>query len=403
MKKLIKVLVVMLITLCLTGENIGFAESVPKKINNMGIQPTLNEGKKWRIGYCGMNKAVNHNNNLHAITEGLQKTDWLVSENERPDVCPQKVASVWDNTSLWMYLSKPYTSDYIEFVEDAYYFPTDKQREDLDAYTEYVVKDVQEKDIDLMIVMGTIAGEHLTKVALPVKKMVFSTNDAIASGIVKEAKDSGKDYTWAHMYPDRFKNYIQVFYDTFKFETLGIVYEDTPTGRVLGGVEDVYAVAEKNGFKVVSKTVEDKDNETHIEDYHNRKFYKELKKAYEALAEEVDAVYFSLYNARTVEMVEELMEPFYEKCIPVFTLHPVDLNYGVLMSVTDMEEEGLSSFYADAITRGLVESSLRNIEQIYNVPPGILLNQEVAKRMGYAIPFELLLAADKIYNEIEKP
>ena len=379
------------------------AEGIKEKANT-SEESKFKHGQKWKIAYCGMNKSSNHVSNMKAIINGFESSGWLTKKNERKGEYPEAKEGSWDNTPFWKYLSSQGASKYIEFQKDAYFFPTEKEMKDLDAFTHKTVETINARgDIDLLIVMGTIAGEKLTDKGLNTKMMVFSTNNAVASGIVDGIKDSGKDKVWAHMYPERFKNQLRVFYDTFKFEKLGIIYEDTPTGKVIGAVDDVEAVAKEKGFQIVERHIEDKDEQTDIKNFKEKAFYKETLKAYEELAQQVDAVYISLYNARSYDMVESLMQPFYEKGIPVFASHGINVQYGMLMSVTDMSDAGLGSFYANAIERGLKEDSLRNIDQVYNTAPKIIINLEAAKRTNYKVPFEVMLVADEIHTTINKP
>jgi ABC-type uncharacterized transport system substrate-binding protein len=379
------------------------AESVTGRTSD-NEEVSLNNGQKWKIAYCGMNKSSNHVSNMQAIINGLESSGWLTTRDKREGVYPTIKQGDWNNEPLWKYLSDKSASEYIDFDKDAYFFPTEEEMKDLDAFTRKVIDTINKRgDIDLLIVMGTKAGECLTDKGLNTKMMVLSTNNAVTSGIVDGIKDSGKDKVWAHMYPDRFKNQLRVFYDTFKFEKLGIVYEDTPTGRVIGAVDDINEAAKEKGFEVIAKNVVDKDEDTDITDYKQKSFYKETLKAYEELAQQVDAVYISLYNSRTYNMVESLMQPFYEKGIPVFSSHGINVQYGMLMSVTDMSDPGLGSFYASAIQRALQEDSLRNIDQVYNTPPKIIINMEAAKKTNYKIPFEVLLVADEVHTKISRP
>lgn len=368
------------------------------------VKENLKNGQKWKIAYCGMNRSSNHVNNMQAIISGLESSGWLTSREEREEAYPSIEEGAWNNEPLWGYLSSKGASEYIEFVKDGYFFPNAEEMQDLGAYTAQIADMINKRgDIDLLIVMGTVAGEYLSKAPLDTKIMVFSTNNAVTSGIVEGIKDSGKDKVWAHMYPERFHNHIRVFYDTFKFEKLGVIYEETPTGRVIGAIDDVMTVSKEKGFEVITKNIGDKDNEPEIKDYKEKTFYKETLKAYEELAQEVDAVYISLYTARTYDMVESLMQPFYDNGIPVFSSHGINVQYGMLMSITDMSDPGLGSFYANAIERGLQEDSLRNIDQVYNTAPKIIINLEAAKRTNYKVPFEILLVADEVYTAVNKP
>jgi len=59
----------------------------------------------------------------------------------------------------------------------------------------------------------------------------MSVTDAVNSGIVLSAEDSGKDNVHAQLEPGRFHRQISMFHEIFRFKKLGVPFEDTPEGR----------------------------------------------------------------------------------------------------------------------------------------------------------------------------
>lgn len=210
--------------------------------------------------------------------------------------------------------------------------------------TDTIVERLNQKhDIDLMIVMGTVAGSLLTDDRHTVPAMVFSTSNAVLAGIVKSVEESGRDRVWAHMYPTRFRRQIEVFHDIFAFKKLGMVYEDSPAGRTQAAVQDVEALARERGFEIIRCFVNDNQPDKDA-------FFQEMLAAHQKLAREVDAMYMSIYpGSRKFEMLPALMEPFYEKKIPVFSQLKPEVQYGALMSVADADFMGIGLFGAEAI------------------------------------------------------
>jgi hypothetical protein len=64
---------------------------------------------------------------------------------------------------------------------------------------------------------------------------------------------------------------------------------------------------------------------------------------------------------------------------------------------------GIGLFGAEAIAMVLKGGSTRNLPQVYESTPYIVLNLEAAQKIGYRPPFDILLVADRIYRKIERP
>lgn len=253
----------------------------------------------------------------------------------------------------------------------------------------------QRQDLDMMIVMGTVAGQALVNDVHSVPLMVFSTSNAVQAGIVKSNEDSGRNNVWAHMDPDRYRQQIEVFHDLFGFKKLGMVYEDSVPGRSFAAVEDVEAVARERGFEIVRYFVKDSQPDKDA-------FSRETLAAHRKLAQEVDAVYMTLYMDRKAAMLPELLAPFYDKKIPVLAQQgAAEVKNGALLSVYRADFGGVGLFGAEAIARVLNGATPRSLPQVFANTPNIVLNLEAADKIGYAPPFDILLIADEIYQQKE--
>src|SRR5690606_38633895 len=114
------------------------------------------------------------------------------------------------------------------------------------------------------------------------------------------------------------------------------------------------------------------------------------------LASQVDAMFITL-GPWDVKKLPELLQPFKDKKIPVFSqLGPEEVEYGALLSLSRSNFDGLGMFGADTIAKVLNGSSPRELPQVYGDTPRIVINLEVADQIGYQIPFEILLASDDI-------
>ena len=117
------------------------------------------DGQKWRIGYFKSGDYVDYPKTLHFIAQGLQQLGW-VSLPAIPDGLSGK--------QLWQLLAEHAHSDTIEFVADAWWhsgnFDADQRPEVRKIILERLKK---RKDIDLVIAMGTWAGQDMASIGAP--------------------------------------------------------------------------------------------------------------------------------------------------------------------------------------------------------------------------------------------
>jgi len=346
-----------------------------------------NHGKPWRIAYCESGEFVNYASTLHALIRGLAELGWIKADG-LPFTVGQK-----DTREMWYWMTSHDIGPYIEFVPDAYYSLENMNGIEMTGVAEGLIQRLNEKqDIDLMIVMGTQAGKLLANDLHQVPTLVFSVSNAVQAGIIQSINDSGENHIWAHVEPGRYERQIEIFHDLFAFKKLGMVYEDSPDGRGYAALEDVQKVANKRGFKIYSVFVKDKQGDKAAHQV-------QMIAAYHKLVNEgVDAVYSTLYIDRNVAELAELFQPLYEDHIPIFAQMGVDeVKNGSLLSVYRSDFMGLGSFGAHIITEVFSGVNPRELTQVYENTPSIVLNLKVAKKINYNPPFEVLLVADEIY------
>lgn len=350
--------------------------------------PALNNGKKWRIAYVESDPYVNYAGTFYYLIKGLEKIGWVKGVEGLPFKAGQE-----DARPMWDYLTSHDTGPYIEFVKDGFYslisMPADADAQLVDRLN-------TKQDIDLLIVMGTSAGRKLTGGKHNVRTMVFSTSNAVTSGIVKSENDSGSDQLWAHMDTMRYKRQIQVFHDIFHFKKLGMMYEDSENGRVYAALSDVQDVAKERGFELVTAFVEEPKN---ADD--NARYEADVLAASQKLATQVDAMYLSS-GRWNVSKLPQLLKPYYDNKIPVFSQQgSAEVENGALLSLYRANFSGVGSFGAETIAKTFKGTALRELPQIFGDTPSIVINLEVADRIGYKTPFDILLAADEIFTSIK--
>lgn len=204
--------------------------------------PSHTSGRKWRIGYVGSGEYEEYPRTLYAIARALQQLGWL-----RIDDMPE----ITDMRKAWLYLATHARSNYIEFVPDAWWQPGNFDTALRPAVREAVAARLRgAKDIDLIIAMGTWAGQDMVELGTPVPTVVVSSTDPISARIIPSAADSGQDNLHARVQPDHYQRQIQLLHDIVPFKTLGLVYEDTEAGRTYAAIDKVAALMPALDFSV---------------------------------------------------------------------------------------------------------------------------------------------------------
>ena len=116
--------------------------------------------------------------------------------------------------------------------------------------------------------------------------------------------------------------------------------------------------------------------------------------------EGIDAFFLTADLINDPARLAELIEPFYEKKIPVYLMD--DATYvekGVLMLISAYDNENVGRFVAEAVVRILKGAEAGSLPCVYTSAPSIYFNYDVARRIDYPVTFEFLTVCDTIYTE----
>lgn len=355
--------------------------------------PCLNNGKKWRIGYYEGGPWQHYRESLKVTVEGLMELGWidrqplpLISLSDRPSTLP-----------LWNWLATSLNSRYIEFVGDAYWSSDwlEGRRQDV---REDCIRRLQEGAVDLIFAMGTWAGKDIANDRHSVPTMVMSTTDAVQSGIIKSAEDSGLDHLHAKCDPTRHNRQIRLFHDIVRFKKIGVVYnERDPDGRVLAHLDKLEEVARERGFVVVSCSTP--NSMVSLQDA-----IEEYRYCVGRLAPRVDAFYLSDVRGTEADYLWETMKPLIEFKVPTWSARGSMLvERGALLSVARENFGYLAPFYSEVVARILNGTKPRAIPQVIKETLRLAINLETARRIGYRIPPNVLKVADIVYDRVGIP
>ena len=344
------------------------------------------DNDRWRIGYVESGDYVDYPLTLAEIADGLELLGWLRYPTPRPEGL--------SGPELWRWLANNVESEWVEFVEDAYWRPGNFDADQRAPMRSAISKRLHDGgDIDLMIAMGTWAGQDMRELGPPVPTVVGSVSDAIASGISDSAQDSGRDNLHARIEPARYQRQLRLFHEIVGFDSLGIVYEDSEAGRSYAALGAATRVAKEQGFRLehchaASASVEQDRAVANAVDC-----YAELA------ARHVDAVYVSIHRGVTTESIKDIAAILLEARIPSFSMAGSrEVRQGLLMSIAQADISHVGLFHAETIARIFNGARPRELSQLWVDPPKIALNLSTARRIGFDPPVDILLAADEVYE-----
>jgi len=342
------------------------------------------DGRKWRIGYLESGDYTEYPRTLRVIVAGLQQLGWV------------KVADMPEGLTghqMWQFLADHAKSDTLEFVADAWWQPGNFEASKRPAVRQAITDRLRNKhDIDLIIAMGTLAGQDMAALGAPVPTIVASTSDAVGARIVKSVQDSGLDNLHARVQPERYQRQVRLFHDIVPFKTLGIVYEDSPEGRTYSAVDAVEQVAKEQQFKVVSCDARANGIEL-------KAATENVLNCYRQIAGKADAIYVTVHRGITPDSVAEVARIVRDAKIPTFSMLGSDeVKKGVLMSLAQADYSYVGLFYAETMARIFNGALPRQLNQVWIDPAKIALNLQTARTIGFDPPVDILLAADEVYE-----
>ncbi len=359
-------------------------------IPNFATTPGTNGGAKWRIGYYEGGPYIDYQKIFSETIVGLMKLGWI----EEAELPPQKGE---ETHQLWNWLATKAKSKYVRFVKDAHYSANwdDKLREQ--TKLEVIKRLNKKKDIDLIVAMGTWAGQDLATNAHATPTEVISASDPVASGIIRSVEDSGYDHVHAQIDPYRYERQLRVFHDMVGFKKMGICYEDTEAGRSYAAIDKVEKIAKERGFEIVRSFTKSDVADTKLAE-------ESVKQAFRELAKKSDAIYVTVQGGVNYNSIPDLVKIVNTSQIPAFSQSgSEEVKYGFLASLSQAGFRYIGEFHAEIIAKILNGAKPRSLPQLFEEPPKIAINLKAAEIIGFNPPVDMLLAADEIYQEIQTP
>nr|WP_320190703.1 ABC transporter substrate binding protein [uncultured Desulfobacter sp.] len=357
--------------------------------DSYNVTPTTNSGTKWRIGYYEGGNYIDYRYNLEGYIKALMELNWI---KKQPLPKPTSAQNIRE---LWQWLADSIKSDYLIFVKDAYYSCDWNHEIRINTKKNVIGRLSNKKDIDLMLAMGTWAGQDLANNNHSVPVIVMASANPIQAKIVKSLEDSGFDHVTAKCDPGRYLRQLKLFHDLINFKNLGVVYEDSESGRIYANLADINQVAKKRNFNVV----ECHATESNVSE---KKARDNLYNCWRSIAPKIDALWITVHNGEQPKFMPEILEPIFKYKIPSWTRRNSDqVARGVLMSISRKDYDDLGGFYAKTTGKIFNGAKPRNLKQEFKEPLKIAINTETAHKIDYKIPPAVLKIADEIYDHIE--
>lgn len=355
------------------------------------MEPATNKGKKWRIAYYEGGSYIDYQQIFNETIRGLMKLGWI----EVAEIPPQKGE---ETRTLWNWLASKAKSNYLEFPKDGYYSADWVNKTRVETVDRLMRRLNETKDIDLLIAMGTMAGQDFANNKHKIPTVVLSTSDPITSGIIKSVEDSGFEHIHATVDPKRYERQVRVFHEIIEFKKLGITYEDSVNGRSFSAIDLVEKVAKERGFEIVRCFSLDES----VDDAQARN--NSIIKCFNELVSKVDAIYVTVQGGVNEKTIPELVKISNEKHIPTFSQSgSSEVKYGFLLSLSQAGFRYVGEFHAQTVAKILHGAKPNQLPQLFEEPPKIAINLKTAEIIGFNPPIVLLGATDELFNEIVSP
>ena len=390
--RLLPVLIMIMLLAALSGcGNADVPEESEAAIPQAAEPHTKEDGTPYRIAYVDYDEYLPASRQLVCIMMGLEEQGWIT-----PGSLPYTLEDVdkmeLSTAQIYEGLQEADLGDYICFPADQFYY-LGSMGED---YIAEKLKEGAGRDFDLVLTFGTSAGVLVSSLDLPVPMVDFSATDPVASGIIESANgNSGKPNVWAQVEPSVPLRQLKYYHSLCPFNKLGmIIFGD----EVVSGVPDIMKASSEVGFSVIKYNIPEQSRERGPE---LDAYYAMLKEKFEEMAEEdIDAFFYTLDLINDPEMIPEMLEPLYEKNIPVYALDDVNSVYsGALMIICAYDIENVGRFVADAMIKIMDGEEAGSLPCIYTSAPYICVNLDVAERIDYPLSFDFLAICDEIYTE----
>ncbi len=248
-------------------------------------------------------------------------------------------------------------------------------------------------DIDLIFSIGTHSTTRLVKTVSDIPMVFTIVGDPERAGIVSNWKSSGKNYTGVET-PEYYSKVVRLMHHYIPFKSLGMIYlEGSPSHEA--GISQIVALSKELGFKFV-RTGFPLRNPQKVP-FPKEVTRKNIVNALENVCPQVEAFFVQTSNAFSRNF--DLFQAAFLKHRLVSAGDPTNIEKGLVMGVgKDAYHFGEQcAQYAIQILEGASPAAL---PMDVGGKLTIDVNLKAAEMIGFKPPFELLSAADNLYQQL---
>ncbi len=251
----------------------------------------------------------------------------------------------------------------------------------------------QRTDIDLIFSIGTHSTKRLAKSVANIPMVFTIVGDPERAGIVSDWKSSGKNYTGVET-PEYYSKVVRLMHHYIPFKSLGMIYlEGSPSHEA--GISQIVALSKELGFKFVRKGFPLRNAQK--VPYPKAVTRKNITDALNTVCPQVEAFFVQTSNAFSRNF--DLFRSAFFTHRLVSAGDPTNIEKGLVMGVgKDAYHFGEQcAQYAIQILEGASPSRL---PMDVGGKLTIDVNLKAAEMIGFKPPFELLSAADNLYQHL---
>ncbi len=344
--------------------------------------------KQWRLAYYEGGDYSGYSEYLIATVKGLMELGWID---------PIDIPPLSGTRLVWSWLAENTKSEFILFDAAHFYTANWDQKHRHKIRSELIHTLSHSSTIDMVLAMGTWAGQDLVNNQHNTPTFIISASDPIKSGIISSIDDSGYDHVFARVSPHRHEQQIALFHELIKFKKLGIAYENSINGRAYAALDSAMNVAEAKHFEIVSCHTQSDISDQQVANASVISCIKQLSK-------EVDALYITEQGGVNHDSIPTIVSIANENRVATLSqLGAQEVKYGMLMSVSRSEYDAVGLFLAGSIGKVINGVKPRDLNQLFEEKNNIAINLKTANIIGTYIYADWLAVADKIYKEISLP
>lgn len=371
-----------LITLCACF--LVFSVCYKETNSSEAFPPCLNNGKKWNIGCFQSGNSKRYNYSLKNFINHLAIIGWLAPVDWK------KLSKGSNTKDTWNFLAKNMQSKYLQ-IDKKYFWCSDWSLSKRRIVRKQVLTTLQNKEVDLMLAMGTWPGQDLAN-------KLHSTPTLYLESYFPIKKLFKKNEIPKHLYlskdPDFLLRQIRLFKKITKFKRLGVAYVASSEGRFRASLKLLKMFSKKENFElIVIRILPHKK-------LNSDEWLREHVKAHEKIAPKIDAMWLTSNFVNHPKRARKILAPFFKYKVP--TWHPHGKQgvangavFGVIHN-PDIRAQHFAEITAK-IFNGVNSSS-----QIKNLPVDnhLVINCAAAKKIDFKISNTLLGVAKISYLNI---